>query len=374
MKINHRNLLPLPLMALLFIAFANRSVAADPTATPAPELDNLFQRESGWTGADGSFSIPLSKETTLWLFGDTWAGEIKDGKRTNTTLVNNSIALQHGRERPQFFYGTKPTGKPAAFITPKDQHGYFWPFHGVRTPDGLYLLLQQVENVQGKPGDPFNFRMAGTWLGHVLNPDDPPADWRITQEKLPFGKFSPQGDLMLGGSVLRDGDYIYIYGLDSRTTGEKKKRSLVVARVPERQMGDLQQWRFFFNGEWQQDADKLSPLCPDFPTEFSISWLPALKQYAAVYMGGGIDGKIKLRLAPSPTGPWAEPKLIYQCPEQAWPEKVFCYSAKAHPELATSPDELIITYAANAWELATVLHDARLYWPRFVRLKLDPAP
>ncbi|MDB6113017.1 MAG: hypothetical protein JWR69_4767 [Pedosphaera sp.] len=374
MQTNHRNLLPLPLMVLLFIASAGLLGASEPTATPAPELDTLFRQESGWTGADGSFSIPLSPDTTLWLFGDTWVGEIKDGKRTNTTLINNSVALQHGSERPQFFYGTKLTGKPAAFITPKDRRGYFWPFHGVRTKDGLYLFLQQVENVPGKAGGAFNFRMTGTWLGHVLNPDDPPPDWKITQQKLPFAKFTPQGDLLLGGSVMRDGDYLYIYGVDSRAIAGKKQSSLVVARVREQHLGDLKQWRFFANGKWASDSGKLSPLCPDFPTEFSISYLPAAKKYAAVYMGGPISGKIRLRLASSPTGPWEEPRLIYECPEQAWPEKVFCYSAKAHPELATSPDELIITYAANSWELANVLNDARLYWPRFVRLKFDPAP
>jgi hypothetical protein len=362
------------LLALLFTTFGGLLAASEPIATPAPELDALFQRESGWTGADGSFSVPLSPDTTLWLFGDTWVGEIKGGKRTNTTLINNSVALQKGSERPQFFYGTKLTGKPTAFVTPKDRRGYFWPFHGVRTPDGLYLFLQQVENVPGKPGGAFNFRMAATWLGHVLNPDDPPPDWRITQEKIPFGKFGPQGDLMFGGSVLRDGDYLYIYGLDSRVVTGKKQNSLVVARVPEQHLGDFKQWRFFANGEWRAEVKKLSPLCPDFPTEFSISYLPALKKFAAVYMGGPISGKIRLRLAPTPTGPWGEPMLIYECPEQAWPEKVFCYSAKAHPELTTAPDELIITYAANAWELANVLNDPRLYWPRFVRFKVSPTP
>src|SRR5581483_9890843 len=79
----------------------------------------------------------------------------------------------------------------------------------------------------------------------------------------------------------------------------------------------------------------------------------------------------KLRLAATPIGPWGEPSLIYECPEQSWPEKVFCYSAKAHPELAGAADELIVTYAANSWEFANVMRDARLYWPRFVRVKLD---
>ena len=64
--------------------------------------------------------------------------------------------------------------------------------------------------------------------------------------------------------------------------------------------------------------------------------------------------------------------LVYRCPEMDWPSKAFCYAAKAHPELASAPDELLITYAANSWEFWNLFKDARLYWPRFVRVKLSP--
>jgi Domain of unknown function (DUF4185) len=359
--------------AFPLLASAVLAAPSDPITTPAPELDSLFQRESGWTGADGNFSVPLSKDVTLWLFGDTWIGEIIHGKRTNTTLINNSIAIQQGRERPKFFYGAKPNGHPAAFITPADQRGYFWPFQGIRTPDGLYVFLQQVENTRGAAGGAFNFRMVSTWLAHVPNPDDPPPTWHIAQQPLPFADFTSQGSLMFGCSLLRDGDFIYTYGMDSRATNGKPQSALVVARVPESKFTNWNEWRFYRDGAWQPDPKKLSPLCPGFPTEFSISRLPGLDKYAAVYMGGPISGKIQLRLAPTPAGPWEEPVLIYQCPEQMWPEKIFCYSAKAHPELA-GPDELIITYAANSFEVGNVLNDPRLYWPRFVRLRLDALP
>jgi hypothetical protein len=46
-----------------------------------PEWDALFERESGWIGADGNYSIPLGGDTTLWLFSDTFVGKVKDGKR-----------------------------------------------------------------------------------------------------------------------------------------------------------------------------------------------------------------------------------------------------------------------------------------------------
>ena len=57
------------------------------TVEEAPEWTNLFNRTSGWFGADGIFAIPKngvdklsdSAETVL-LFSDTMIGEIEDGK------------------------------------------------------------------------------------------------------------------------------------------------------------------------------------------------------------------------------------------------------------------------------------------------------
>ncbi|NLN79114.1 MAG: hypothetical protein GX141_09375, partial [Armatimonadetes bacterium] len=49
-------------------------------------------------------------------------------------------------------------------------------------------------------------------------------------------------------------------------------------------------------------------------------------------------------------------------------ENAFSYAVKGHPELSTNPNELIVTYATNSTEFADMFNDARLYWPRFVRL------
>jgi hypothetical protein len=100
-----------------------------------------------------------------------------------------------------------------------------------------------------------------------------------------------------------------------------------------------------------------------------VSWLPGRKAYAAVY-SEGIGGKILVRLAPALAGPWGEPIQLYRCLEMDWPTKAFCYAAKAHPEMTSKPDELLITYAANAWNFWDLFKDARLYWPRFVRVSL----
>ena len=271
----------------------------------APELDALFQRTNGWIGADAAYSIPLSSNTTLWLFGDTFIGEIQNGRRTNAVMINNTLGLQRGTNRPEFFHGPTRDGKPEAFFKPKDGRGYFWPMHGVRTDDGLWLFLHQIVNV--KVGGPFGFKAIGCWLGHVPNPDDPPDRWKISQVQVPFTEIAPEGALFFGGGVMRDGPWIYFGGTDSRP--ETKKHfghgGLVLVRAPASRMGDFKQWRFLANGKWQKDFKKVTPVFADVASEFSLSYLPRAKKYAAVYMAGGIFGTMPNEASTSSSRPAA---------------------------------------------------------------------
>jgi hypothetical protein len=104
-------------------------------------------------------------------------------------------------------------------------------------------------------------------------------------------------------------------------------------------------------------------------TEFSVTYLPDLKRYALVYTESGLSARILGRFSVSPEGPWSGPVLLYNCPEMKQNKKVFTYAAKAHPHLAGG-NGLIVSYVVNAFELGPVIDDAKLYWPRFVRVTL----
>ncbi len=179
--------------------------------------------------------------------------------------------------------------------------------------------------------------------------------------------------MIFGGAVLREGEFVYIFGGDSRPEAKKAgvPNGLVVARVAADAVRRLR--AMALSGE-RRVAGGLQEGHARLPQRrqrvFSVSWLPARKAYAAVY-SEGIGGRILLRLAPALAGPWGDPVLVYRCPEMDWPSKAFCYAAKAHPELASAPDELLITYAANSWDFWDLFKDARLYWPRFVRVNAE---
>ena len=92
-----------------------------------------------------------------------------------------------------------------------------------------------------------------------------------------------------------------------------------------------------------------------------------------MYTEGGLSARILPRTAASPWGPWSAATVLYQCPEAGWDKRIFCYAAKAHPSLAAG-DELVISYVANSFDFWQVAADARLYWPRFIRVPLSRVP
>jgi hypothetical protein len=301
-------------------------------------------------------------------------GEVRDGRRINARLVSNSIAVQTGRVPDEstvaFFYRTTPADLPAAILGPHDDDGreWLWPYHGLRTPDGLYLFLLQIE--RGDAGSAFGFRLAACWLGLVGNPDDPPDRWQLTRRKIPWG----DQRRLFGSSVMVRAGFCYIYGTLDETAGGLTAKHMIVARAPVAKLGDFTAWRFFADGDWVAEAERASRLCENVASEYSVSFQAALNRYVLVYTDGGMSEHIVVRYAPHPCGPWSAPTRVYRCPEMNWDPRIFCYAAKAHPELARNPDELIVTYVANSTDFALLESDARLYRPRFLRVTFSQRP
>jgi len=349
---------------------ANLSASeVDIKAVPMPERDALFQRADGWIGADGNYSIALDKDTVLWLFSDTFVGKVQDNHRIDTVMINNTLGIEHlGSDMPvEFFYPSNEDGAPASFVTPDDGHGYFWLFHGALTSKGLFTFLMHIEHSDENAG--FPFRHIGVSLGHVPNPSDPPLQWHLTQTRVPFSRFAPKGSTSFGAATMKSNEYIYIYGVDSIGEDDKwQPNGMIVARVLEDKFGDFTAWRFWTGSEWGTNFEQCESLFSNVATEYSVSYVPGIGQYAVVYMEAGIAGRIAVRLSPKPEGPWGEPTIIFDCPDKDWHEKAFSYSAKAHPEISSDPNELIVTYATNSTHFPDLFDDARLYWPKFVRL------
>lgn len=340
-------------------------------AEPAPELDALFRRTEGWIGADGAFSVPLSDKRTLWLFSDTWVGTIRDGKRKPETIVNNSVGVQDGNgadARITFTIARNKDGKPGTLFVPPDGDGWFWLFGGYHAGGKLHVFLPRSEKT-GAAGA-FGFRNVELWLGTVENPADEPIAWKIKYAKVPFAEFARERTRSFGSAVLRVGDNVYIYGYEEKPGKPFASRRLIVARAPADKLADFDTWRFLAaHGQWKPDVKDALPQFDALGTEFSVSYLPSRKQYVLVYTELGLSERIVGRFAVSPEGPWSDAVLLYCCPEMKQNKKVFTYAGKAHPHLA-GDNELVLSYVVNSFDLASVVNDAELYWPRFVRVSL----
>ncbi|MHC4596101.1 MAG: protein kinase domain-containing protein [Planctomycetota bacterium] len=339
---------------------------------PLPEYDALFTRTEGWTGGDAVYSVALADDITLWLYGDTWIGDVVDGRHNGATMVNNTIGLQRGKDPTtasvKFFWGTTKEGKPAAFIRPTDGTGWFWIGDGIVADGKLYLFAGQIVKTDEK--GTWGFKYIETWLVEVENPHDEPLAWRVRQYKIPYGRYSKDGNLFFGSAVMRDGDFVYIYGSSEDWSKGMGGRSMIIARVRFDEMTDFGKWRFFSDGNWQSD---MAGICEHFDGTadgFSVCYQPAIKQYVVVYTENGLSENIMMRFSPTPVGPWSSAYKVFECPEVEWHETYFCYAAKAHSEISKK-GELIVTYVCNSTDFWKMAADTRIYRPRFLRINFN---
>lgn len=366
----------LPLFAFLLSFLALPTVADEQPpaplrvlhASPDDVMNAKFANTDGWIGADGIQSIPLPDQSVLWVFGDTLTGRIRDGKRVDLRMVNNSFARQTGSGQStqvKLQLNRDPDGNPASYIVPKSKPGYFWLWDGIVEEGKLYLFTTRLTS----PGTitAFDWKLLDQSLLVIENPLEPPNQWRIQQLDLPFGVFTDDYEAIWGLEVLKVDGQIYVYG----TTREKvgTTRGLVVARVSPKDFTHFERWEFLRDNDWQHESRRTSWLTTEVGTEGSITWLPDRGRYVYVY-SPPLDPNIKMRTATTPIGPWSEPVTIYTCPEAGWDPRIFCYAGKARL-VPGSTTELMVSYATNSFEMEShVTADARVYFPRFVRVSL----
>jgi uncharacterized protein DUF4185 len=339
-------------------------------AETAGDLEAKFRRTDGWIGADGAFSEPLSDTRAVWLFSDTWVGTIEGGKRKPVGLVNNSVGVQDGAGadmKVTFAIQRDALGKHQAIFVPPDGKGWFWLFGGYHADGKLHVFLPRMEKTGA--GGAFGFKGMDLWLGTVSNPLEEPTRWTISYKEVPFARFDAAPRRSFGSAVMRIDKSVYVYGYEEKPGKPFATRRLLIARAPSDKLDDFDSWRFYSNGEWKRDVNDATPMLDGLGTEFSVSYFPGLKRYALVTSENALSDKIIGRFATLPEGPWSEPVLLYTCPEMKENKRVFTYAGKAHPHLSKGND-IVITYAVNSYDLAPVLNNADLYWPRFVRVTL----
>lgn len=336
-------------------------------ASAWPEADALFHRDAHWVGADGASSVDLGGGRTLWLFGDTWIDPSGQATRQDARLIGNSVAIQSGADPStasiRFYWGHAADGSPAAFVPDQGDERH-WFGNGVRVGDRLLLLLNRVRHAEGGLG----FAAVGWTAWMVDNPDDQPSAWRMRELKTPENAL---GVLVGFGAVLQRDGYVYAFG----SADPVASHPVYGVRWSANQVhdGDLlaPEWWVDERLGWVLDASKAPrwPLFDEGQSELSIHWDQAAQKFLAVHTQGFGAADVVVRSAPSLTGPWSAPRMLYR-PSEYSRANTTIYSAKAHPELAGA--DLVLTYATNSFQFSDMVSDDSIYFPRFVRLARCP--
>ncbi|MDQ4033778.1 MAG: DUF4185 domain-containing protein [Actinomycetota bacterium] len=127
----------------------------------------------------------------------------------------------------------------------------------------------------------------------------------------------------------RDG-FVYAFGTPNGRFGDAH-----VARVPEHQLLDNSAYEYWTETGWQQGDSTIAAPIVDGPVgELSVRYDPALRSWQMMtittWETGTVDkvrGKIVVRLAPQPTGPWSAPITV-----ATYKEYPSLYGGFLHPD------------------------------------------
>ncbi|HNY65993.1 MAG TPA: DUF5005 domain-containing protein [Deltaproteobacteria bacterium] len=353
-------LLPVVLAFILCTCTSLHDVHEAPVLVQAqrwPQAEEAFRRDRHWLGGDGAYSVVLSPDRVLWLFGDSFIGTGTSRNRRDAAIVRNTVAIQTGTDPSAAslsFHWRAREGRPDAFF-PSRGEIWRWPGSGILIEGKLLVFFMEISSEQGGLG----FAPSGWGAVLVSNPGDDPAAWVVTELDVPANRF---GVLVGSACCLVQGGHLYAYGADARDHGAY----LVRFRLGDAARGDLRspEWWTGRGGWLAQDrlTARPEPLFGDAQMEYTVHYEPSLGRYIEVQTAGFVDPCLTLRSAAEPTGAWS-PKRGFYC--QTGTEGLLVYAGKAHPGLKGG--DLVCTMALNTLDEKRLLEDDSLYYPVFVR-------
>jgi len=357
---------PVPSVA----ADAGRPAATAPSAcAPAFEGSSIDQRLTtlfttygndnsrldDWTGADGTYSLRLPSGKELWVFSDTFLGQVNaDGSRPpvveeggTTVFLNNSFAVERdGRLRT--IHGGTPS-EPAAVMPPRDAGHWYWAGDATSAGGLVEVTYQEYERFGTGAWD---------WRWHrnvVARFAQGRMERPISVHPLPSGH-----GVAWASGILKDGRHTYVYGVED--LGSPKY--MHVARVS----GDslLGTWEFLTaDGTWSPDEADSARTMSGVANEYSVSKVGDGYVLITHDTTEALSAKIVVYASCSPYGPFSGKQLVYTTPETGG--NVFTYNAHAHP--AVAGNGLVVSYNVNSFVNTDHYRDVSIYRPRFIDVR-----
>jgi len=335
------------------------------TGAPEPELTELFTDygDTGgeWTGGDSAYSIPMRGGKNLWVFSDTFLGEVADdGSRPqDSPFLNNSFVQQDRRDRLTTITGPDdtsligpPTDEPA---------GWYWVGDGLQTQRGD-IQLTALRFWYGGGGS-FDFG----WDSNHLATFDGRTFRLKSLTDLPSAS-GVQWASWIDQAQGRE-KYTYVYGVDDQGL----VKSMHVARV--RGTDLTGRWEYWTGSGWSRTETDTAAVMSGVANEYSVTEFKDGYLLVTQDTNELFSRNIVAYTACSPTGPFEPAGLVYEMPEVGatgsyGDPNVWAYNAHEHPELRTR-DSILVTYNVNSFDSTDLYEDASIYRPRFVEVEVD---
>ena len=359
------------------------------SVTPAPEWTNLFNRNEGWFGADGVFSMSRSgKETigaaaedsVLMYFSDTMTGKVVgDSAVADFKMINNSFAwitgMKPSQQTVRIFYKQGPAGEPLNYFEPRTPRSqpkeYYWFGDGfVNHEDGNSVNIFGYRTFDRSSAS-WDFEIRGVTLITIPNPADLSShtqiDLPLFVDKPGLGKGTFGAGVYVNtreaGAPKPDG-FIYVYGVID------PNKQLVVARVKPKDIKISTAWRFWNGSDWDSDINTIKPVTDRVSNELSLTPMKD-GRYLLVFQSDGIGTHTAIRIGKTPVGPFGPLQKIWKAPELSEPPGIIPYNAKAHPVLSHK-NRLLISYNTISGDyFKDILRFPHMYRPRFFWLEIE---
>ncbi|MGD9332917.1 MAG: DUF5005 domain-containing protein [Desulfobacterales bacterium] len=321
-------------------------------AQPDADFNRLFTRAGdGWTGGDGTLSVKLPDGRTLWLFGDTFLGQVRpDGSRpAQSPLIRNCLVVQKGQKLTTHHGGS--IRDPEAFLVSEGSQSWYWPGDGTVQGNRLQIFFHCFRQVsEGMWG----WAWKDTVIASLRLPD-------LVLERVI--RADHHNGVAYGAALHEEGRWIYIFGTEQR--GVVKHMHL--ARAPQADLNTA--WGYWTGQNWSPDPQASRAVLAGVSSQFGVVGLGKGLGLVTMDDRQPFSNRLVVYLAESPMGPWRGPIEIYRAPEAG--AGISAYNPFVHPQFK-SPDGILISYNINHVHDPDVIYeDASLYRPRFIRVDLD---
>ncbi|WP_328874919.1 DUF4185 domain-containing protein [Streptomyces sp. NBC_00287] len=338
-------------------------------------------RTDDWTGGDGTHSVRLPDGRVLWLFSDTYLGQVYAPpnpvgesyawRDTTAPMVRNSaVVMRDGRLESTL---------PAPLFPDPAPGQWRWPVAArvePRSPGSSEQVLRVLLWVRTSGQAPWIYGVpTATEVATLSLPDlrvesvDKVFDQQLVTD--------PSRRVLFGTTLVEEDGFTYVFGGDDRRAASRPASHAYVARVPEGGLADPGAWEYWDGEEWAAGVRPRAVLGDEQRTGVGSTFSVVRDggTYVLFTMAAGADGltKVTSYWACSATGPWHGPAKDFS---PSLPEgQVAAYNPQTHPELSED-GRLVLSYDVNWLETngaaANLSRNVSLYRPRFVTLRLAP--